>query len=172
MQGKRDSAWCKLLFDDGTEKECLGQDFKIGRHTSNNHHVENEGYLSSSHCYLTAPVRWGALPTLTDTSSGNGTFVNGEKLLKSSQELQWGERIEVVKGNKSLCFVLRESQVRSHHIDLGQTQTYGDTLEYGDPDEKRVDSDSGSKEVAENARVHTHIHTLMHAHAHTYTDTQ
>ena len=106
MQGKRDSAWCKLLFDDGTEKECLGQDFKIGRHTSNNHHVENEGYLSSSHCYLTAPVRWGALPTLTDTSM-NGTFVNGERLLKSSQELQWGERIEVVKGNKSLCFVLR-----------------------------------------------------------------
>ena len=170
MQGKRDSAWCKLLFDDGTEEECLGQDFKIGRHTSNNYHVENEGYLSSSHCYLTAPVRWGALPTLTDTSSGNGTYVNGEKLVKSTQELKWGERIEVVKGNKSLCFVL--SQVSSHHIDLGQTQPYGDTLAYDDPDEKRVDSDSGSKEVAENARVHTHTHTLMHAHAHTYTDTQ
>jgi hypothetical protein len=99
-----DSVWCRLLFDDGKEVRVRHRAFTIGRDRSNDH-VNIDPRLSSSHCYITAPAGFDAPPTLTDTST-NGTFVKGEKLLKSSIHLQWGERIEVVKDNLSLCFVL------------------------------------------------------------------
>ena len=103
-----DSAWCNIQFDAGNVLSLYGTPFTIVRHQCNDLVVEDVR-LSGTHCCLAHAAESGTPPILTDTST-NGTFVAEEKLHKSSRQLQWGEHVEVVKGNKNLCFVVSNSQ--------------------------------------------------------------
>jgi pSer/pThr/pTyr-binding forkhead associated (FHA) protein len=103
--------WCKLQFDAGNVLSVYGATFTIGRLQSNNLIFE-DACLSGTHCCLAPPRESDKPPILTDTST-NGTFVAGEKLHKSSRQLQWGDRVEVVLGNKNLCFVVSNHQEKS-----------------------------------------------------------
>jgi hypothetical protein len=126
-----DSAWCKLQFDAGNVLSVYGAAFTIGRLQSNHLAVE-DARLSGTHCCLVPAAESGKPPILTDTST-NGTFVAGEKLHKSSRQLQWGEHVEVVKGNKNLCFVVSNSQEKRESSECMQrTLTCSGTLECDD----------------------------------------
>jgi hypothetical protein len=105
--------WCKLQFDAGNVLSVYGATFTIGRLQSNNLIFE-DACLSGTHCCLAPARESGKPPILTDTST-NGTFVTGEKLHRSSRQLQWGDRVEVVLGNKNLCFVVSNHQEKSEN---------------------------------------------------------
>ena len=113
-----DSAWCKLQFDAGHVLSLHGAAFMIGRMQSN-HLVVEDARLSGTYCCLAPAAESGTPPILTDTST-NGTFVAGEKLHKSSRQLQWGEHVEVVKGNKNLCFVVINGQAKGESSECMQ----------------------------------------------------
>lgn len=112
LKSSLSGAWCNLMFDDGKVLSWHGLDFAIGSFVSNNLFADDVR-LSGQHCRLTPSKKVGEPPTLTDMST-NGTLVKDEneatsnKLVAASRKLKWGDRIEVVEGEKSLCFVVRE----------------------------------------------------------------
>jgi len=87
--------------------QVRGATFSIGRGESNDL-VSDSAHLSGMHCEL-APAQGasGGALVLTDSST-NGTFVDGSRVCKGSMPLRWGQRVELVKGHKGLCFVVRE----------------------------------------------------------------
>ena len=138
-------------------------------------------------------------PTLTDTST-NGTFVNGKKIHKSEKEIKWGDRVEVVKGKKSLCFIVSKSKEQSEgdtpvrfflHV-LGvhvqsvtripwqglarNTTLIADPNDETLPDEEEDEalSDEGKLRCSTSAMSQEMKYELMNTHTltHTYTHTQ
>eukprot|EP00802_Teleaulax_amphioxeia_P010967 Tamp_10997.p1 GENE.Tamp_10997~~Tamp_10997.p1 ORF type:complete len:568 (+),score=72.90 Tamp_10997:53-1705(+) len=103
------AAWARLEFGDGKTLAARGVAFSIGRHDSNDL-VSDSAHLSGRHCTLAPlarPEAGDAALVLTDSST-NGIFVDGSKVHKDSVPLRWGQRVELVKGHKSLSFVARE----------------------------------------------------------------
>ena len=97
--------WCRLVFDDGRALLLRGEKFTVGRAETNDL-IGDQPQLSALHCSLSPGEDKEKPCMLTDTSS-NGTFVDGDKVHKASREVPWGSRVEVVKGKKGICFVLR-----------------------------------------------------------------
>ena len=98
--------WCRLVFDDGRALLLRGEKFTVGRAETNDL-IGDQPQLSALHCSLSPGEDKEKPCMLTDTSS-NGTFVDGDKVHKASREVPWGSRVEVVKGKKGICFVLRQ----------------------------------------------------------------
>jgi hypothetical protein len=134
-------AWCRLVFDDARPALLLrGKSFAVGRAETNDL-VGEQLQLSGSHCTLRPE---GSRIMLTDTSS-NGTFVNGEKVHRTSREVPFGARVEVVKGKQGLCFVVRKSVEEG---DAGAALPRHATLAATDADLDKTVSDEEDKATA------------------------
>ena len=96
--GDGDVRW-KLEFDDGEIKNVLRETYSIGSDPSNTY-VTREPKVSAKHCTLRLTWREGSRCVVLKDTSRNGTFVNDEKVLKREVELRWGDKIQIVRGNK------------------------------------------------------------------------
>ena len=87
------------MFEEGRTQPLRHAKFCIGRADDNDMVVPNKYITTSSHhCYLECPEETKSV-FLRDDSS-NGTFVNSEKIHKTGKALRWGDRVEIVRGEK------------------------------------------------------------------------
>ena len=83
-----------LKFKDGTVKHVReGQRYSFGKDQSNDYPIDDLT-VSRQHCSLIRS-RGSSFVMLDDTSS-NGTFVNGDKVMKQKKELKWGDKVELL----------------------------------------------------------------------------
>ena len=111
--------WCTLDFDDGESKDVSGAFYSIGRNTSNTRSTDNPA-VSRNHCTLTYSKELSCV-VLEDTSS-KGTFVNGSRVHRRTKALEWGDKVEIVKGNKVCWNMSRRDQCNkscSHGVHSG-----------------------------------------------------
>jgi hypothetical protein len=120
--------------------QVRGATFSIGRGESNDL-VSDSAHLSGMHCAL-APAQGtsGGALVLTDSST-NGTFVDGSRVCKGSMPLRWGQRVELVKGHKGLCFVVREFRGEAASQGFARNKTL-----VSDPNDETL-SDKGEGEA-------------------------
>lgn len=136
---KQTQPWCRLVFDDGRAISLRGERFTVGRAETNDL-IGDQPQLSGLHCSL-CPGEDKEKPCLLTDTSSNGTFVDGAKVHKASRVVPWGSRVEVVKGKKGICFVLRSVDEEGDKGDAGLARNTTVAADAADLDNTVSDDD-------------------------------